>query len=186
MDPILIPQTLESVHKRYLETKAMIMRMNEENEQNLASCIKNFGQRLSIEQLSPGALPPITNEPSRPFYSSHGGNTSSVSGDQCGRSVPRPPQYVSPTQGRFDGHSNSFQYSEFPSMEPQKHGSYQPVMHGYPMPSEQTKSQSQGQERPRLMEGNGHEIQNNLRTSINEAKGSKNDSPEPKRKASVP
>lgn len=185
LDPSLVPQTLETVHKKYQDRRAEINRMCEENNQNLASWIKNYAPHLSQQQLSPGILPPYSTQRARPFYGSRNGNSSSNPGDQHARSVPRPPQYVSPTRELFDGAGNFSQYPEYPSMEPPKPSSYYPAVPELSMSIGPEKNQAEGREWQIVAEGNRHEIRNDPKISIDEAKGSKNGSPRQKRKASI-
>lgn len=186
LDPTLVPQTLEVVHRTYQERRAEIQRMNEENELTLELWIRSYAPHISQTQFSPGIPPPSANQPARPFYGRSNGNGSLVSDDQGATSVPRPPQYVSPTRGRFDGQGNYFQYQAVPpSMGPPKLR-YRSVVPELSIPLERDNNQSNGQDRQSRVQENGIERRNDARTSTGETKRMKEGSPKQKRKVRVP
>lgn len=179
LDPILLPPTFESIHRSYLKKSSEIQRMNDENNENLFSLLRSY---VPQQQLSPG----ITNERARPFYSGPNGNDLLVSSDQRATLVPRPPQYESLTRGGFDGPSNPYQCAtELPFKGPSTSGEYQPSVPGFSIPAEEWKNQAHDQERQSMVQGNGHEIQDDLNISVVEAQGTNENSPKPKRQASV-
>lgn len=161
----------------YQEKKAEIQRMNEENERNLELWIKRFAPHISQTQLSPGIPPPSADQPAKPFYGS------SVSDDQGATSVPRPPQYVSPTRGRFDGRGNSSQYQTVPMGPPQLR--HQPAAHELSMPLERENDQTIGQDRQNMGQEGRIELRNDARSSTGETKRMEC-SPKQKRKVRVP
>lgn len=182
--------------------------MNEENERTLESWIMSYAPHISQMQFSPGIPPPSANQPARPFYGRSNGNGPLVSDDRCATSVPRPPQYVSPTRGRFDGRGNSFQYQTEPqSMGPPKlryqpagpglsipleretiqtHGQDRQAMPEFSITLERDNSQINGQDRQSTVQENGFELRNDARTSTGETKRSKETSPKQKRRVRVP
>ncbi|MCJ1429123.1 hypothetical protein MMC29_007036 [Sticta canariensis] len=182
LDPTLVPQTLEVVHRKYQERRAEIQRMNEENELTLELWIRSYAPHISKTQFSPGIPPPSANQPARPFYGRSNGNSSLVSDDQGATSVPRPPQYVSPTRGRFDGRGNCFQYQTAPpSMEPPKLR-YRPAVPELSMPLEPDNNETDGRDRQSRAQENRIERRNDARTSTGETKRMKQNSLRQKRK----
>lgn len=180
-----MPQTRKAIHRQHEAWRAGNQRGNKGNDRNLKSWLSTDGPHPLDPQLTAGMPPPFTNQPARHFYSSHNGSGSSVSGDQRVTSDPRPRQYVSPTRGQFNGASGSFQYpTESPYMESsQPDGNQRGGVPGFLMPRERGKNQASC---PTIILGNGHHIRNEPETSIDEAKGSKGDSPKRRRKASAP
>lgn len=186
LDPTLLPQTLESIHRNYQNRNIEIQRMSDENNYNMFLLLKSCVPHLSQQQLSPGIPPPFSNERARPFYSGPNGNDLLVSSDPRATLVPRPPQYESLTRGGLDGPSNPYQCAtEFPFKGPPTSGEYQPGVPGYSIPAEEGKIQAHDQERKSVVQGNGHEVLNELKISAAEAKGTKENSPKPKQQASV-
>lgn len=183
IDPILLPQTLESIYRYYQERKIQIQRLYEENERSFASYMAQYGPHLSPKKLSPGIPPPSTNQPTRPFYSSSNGNTFSVSGDQRRISVPRPPQYESPTRA-FDGPSNSLYYqTESVSVGPSQPGNYQSGTPEMLIPLEQGTNQAHDKDRQVMVQRNGQNNRHKANNAVVEAKGRKENVPPPTRKA---
>lgn len=184
LDPILLPQTLESIHRYYQERRIEIQRLHEENERNLASYMGHYGPHLSPKKLSPGIPPPSTNQPTRPFYSSSNGNTFLVSGDQSGTSVPRPPQYESPTQ-TVDGPTFGWQTRSL-SRGLSQPANYQSGIPGMSIPLEQGMNQAHDQDGEIMVQGNGQKYRQGENNAVVEAKERKEDFPKPTRKAGFP
>ena len=197
IDPSLMQQTRESAYGQYQANENRIQQLNYENQRIYASRVDNSETR-----------PPVQRP--RPFYGNQEDNKLAREDHQYSASVPRPPQYVSPTRTQFAEPNNAAGFGDFTEAQfnPMPLGVPQRGPPGYLLPGPQV-NQTYAQATSNVMQetayGNlpnrrhinqgfginwpspaGNSLKNHsFRTPTNEPKASKENSAKSKRKASL-